>query len=218
MSTTTPGPQEAERDVFTILEEARVDFPSLVADADNPFTKSRYATLGAVKAAVGPALRAHQLGVFQVVRGNELLTELRYLGPLDVGAARSILSTYPLVVNDNPQQAASSITYARRYALTTLLDLVVDKDDDGNAASGRSPQAPADRAVETPLPELPTGWDDHAQCQAAHRALTDRIVSHASDQLTASAREFRQQHGWPLTVERFNELEDLVRIAEKLGA
>jgi hypothetical protein len=52
-----------------------------------------------------------------------------------------------LMIGDNPtsQALGSAITYARRYALTAVLNLVADEDDDGAAAQsyGRAAQKPA---------------------------------------------------------------------------
>jgi len=39
-------------------------------------------------------------------------------------------------VHKNPQYIGSAISYARRYALSAILGLATDEDDDGNAASG----------------------------------------------------------------------------------
>jgi hypothetical protein len=38
-------------------------------------------------------------------------------------------------VKNDPQSMGSAITYQRRYSLAALLNLNIDKDDDGNAAS-----------------------------------------------------------------------------------
>jgi hypothetical protein len=50
--------------------------------------------------------------------------------------------TVSLTKND-PQGAGSAITYCRRYALTSMLGLNVEEDDDANTASGNIQQRPA---------------------------------------------------------------------------
>lgn len=51
-------------------------------------------------------------------------------------ATETITGIFPLMLDKQTSQAAgSAITYARRYALTAVLDLVADDDDDGAAAS-----------------------------------------------------------------------------------
>jgi len=53
-------------------------------------------------------------------------------------------STLPLVATRDPQQLGSALTYMRRYALTSLVGIVADEDDDGRASKPRkgSPQDP----------------------------------------------------------------------------
>lgn len=43
-------------------------------------------------------------------------------------------SEYPLQAYNRPQEQGSAITYARRYAVTALLGIAAEDDDDGNAA------------------------------------------------------------------------------------
>ena len=114
-------------------------------------------------------------------------------------------------------KAANAVTYARRYSITTLLGLVTEKDDDGNEAAGRP--APKAKAAEAPTPvatPVPDGWDDEAQAQAAHRSLTARI-GELPESLKADIQAFRKDNGWPLSVARFNKLEELVRVAESFA-
>lgn len=58
---------------------------------------------------------------------------------------------YPLKLAENSQQMGSAITYARRYALFTALNLIAeDEDDDGRATAGerkqREPRPPREAA------------------------------------------------------------------------
>lgn len=52
----------------------------------------------------------------------------------------------PLAKAD-PQGAGSAITYARRYALVSMLGLNVDEDDDGNHASNKVSQLVDDEII-----------------------------------------------------------------------
>jgi hypothetical protein len=52
---------------------------------------------------------------------------------------------------NDPQGVGSAITYQKRYALAAVLGLKIqDEDDDGNAASGNTPQRPAAPRSATP--------------------------------------------------------------------
>jgi ERF superfamily len=54
-----------------------------------------------------------------------------------------ISSTMPLLIESNDAQAlGSAITYARRYAMTAVLNLAADEDDDGKNATRRAESAP----------------------------------------------------------------------------
>lgn len=127
------------------LAEALVAFQAEVGtvakDADNPFFKSKYADLPAVKAAAQPILTKHSLAVtqkpgFEIVADkvvDTLTTEVIH-GPSNERDS----STMALKNTAKAQEQGSAITYARRYAFMSVLGLVADDDDDGNAASGNS--------------------------------------------------------------------------------
>lgn len=71
------------------------------------------------------------------------------------GESEQWMSTefYMKPANDKPQTLASTITYARRYAYTSILGLVAEKeDDDGNAGNGNnaSQEPPAARGQKPP--------------------------------------------------------------------
>jgi hypothetical protein len=61
-------------------------------------------------------------------------------------SGEAIAGEMPLMIGENPtsQALGSAITYARRYALTAVLNLVADEDDDGAASQsyGRATQKP----------------------------------------------------------------------------
>ena len=120
-------------------------------DSDNPFFKSRYASLGAVNAAVmGPITEAGFVllsGGVDISGKPHLRTTLYHVG------GYSVSFEYPLLEKtDDPQKLASSFTYARRYSVCALFNLSVE-DDDGNAAAGKT-SAPAAVATTTPRPAI----------------------------------------------------------------
>lgn len=114
---------------------------TVAKDSDNPFFKSKYADLPAVKAAAQPILAKHGLAVVQSpdhkVIGEKVYDTLRTTIIHRKGAFGDVLSSEMILkpVKNDPQAQGSAITYARRYAFMAMLGLVADEDDDGNAAS-----------------------------------------------------------------------------------
>ena len=96
----------------------------------NPFFKSKYAPLPDIIEAINVPLSESGLSVAQFPDGNALTTILMH------ESGEWLMASYPLnPVKNDPQGHGSAITYARRYALGAILNLSIDKDDDGNAAS-----------------------------------------------------------------------------------
>lgn len=102
-------------------------------DSLNPHFKSKYASLSAVNETVmGPLSEAGFVllsGGVDIGGKPHLRTTLYHIG----GHSESF--DYPLIEKtDNPQHIASSVTYARRYAICAMFNLSVE-DDDANAAT-----------------------------------------------------------------------------------
>lgn len=104
-------------------------------DATNPFTRSRYATLNAVVDTCKKVLLDNGIWFTQITVPSEqgtiaLLTKLTHA---ETGQFQASLTVLPLQKPDC-QGAGSAITYARRYALTAMLGMVTEDDDDGEGA------------------------------------------------------------------------------------
>ena len=114
--------------------------------SDNPFYKSKYASLPDILEAVDPVLVKHKLAIVQLPAGeNGLLTMLTHESGEYIGAI-SKMEPVKKEYKDSkgvgtgnwytdPQSLGSAITYQRRYSLGAVLSLNIDEDDDGNAAS-----------------------------------------------------------------------------------
>ena len=129
-------------------------------DAENPFVKNRYATLNSVIEACRDALISQSVWVSQYPVSAEpnhlgLVTKLVHA---DSGQWQSSMMVMPLPKND-PQGYGSALTYARRYGLATLVGLVSELDDDGEAAvhhRSKQNKAPERRSSPTnPPPNNP---------------------------------------------------------------
>lgn len=120
--------------IFQKLVKARGEFPPIKKTKQNPHLKNRYADMGDILDAVGPALIKYGFAVIQSVEkpenGISVTTRLIH----ESGQWIEYGPTALPVEKSSPQAAGSAITYARRYALSAALCLVADDDDDGNGA------------------------------------------------------------------------------------
>lgn len=118
------------KNLATALVKFQGEVGSIPKDATNPFYKSKYATLESVINTIKPTLAKHGLAVAQLPDGKGLKTILMH------ESGESIEATMELVIKEQtPQSQGSSLTYARRYALSAILGLATDEDDDGNEAT-----------------------------------------------------------------------------------
>lgn len=120
--------------IAAALIDAQADFKPAVKDGTNPHFQSKFVTLTGVLDAVSDSLRKHRIAVVQQTDvtdagGCVLVTRLIHESGEWVGGR------YPVrPVKQDPQSEGSALTYARRYALMSLVG-IAPEDDDGHAAS-----------------------------------------------------------------------------------
>lgn len=125
---------------------AQAAMPTLVKDGTNPHFKSKFTPLDTIVETVGPIIAEHGLtwSTFPCYGPNGE-PALRYkLTHVSGEFEEGIMPL--LVTKADPQGMGSAITYARRYSITAVLNLVADEDDDGNNAS----RAPAQKQQQRP--------------------------------------------------------------------
>lgn len=116
------------------LAKAQGEISPAPMDRDNPFFKSKYATLTSLWESARAALSANGLAVTQVT-DFDANGEIVLLTTLLHSSGEWIGGVYPVRGKDNtPQALGSALTYARRYAFGALVGLTSDDDDDGNGA------------------------------------------------------------------------------------
>lgn len=101
--------------------------------ADNPFYHSKYAPLQDVLNTVRPLLSKHGLSVIQSPAGDGQSVSITTLLIHESG---EWIEFDPLILKAEkmtPQGAGSAITYGRRYALSAVLGISSEDDDDGNS-------------------------------------------------------------------------------------
>lgn len=148
------------------LSKAQGQMGSAKKDADNPYFKSKYADLASVVDAIKEPLSKNGLAYSQLPfvdeHGVHVETILMHLSGEWVS---SKLTMRP--VKTDPQGVGSTLTYARRYGLQSMVGIAADDDDDGNLGSGNLGKAP-------PKPPPKTKpRQDHEQPPPAHEPEDD---------------------------------------------
>ena len=125
------------------LTQALAKFHAMVGkiskDAKNPFFKSNYASLPHIIDEITEPLEKAGLVLMSFPDGDGLTTMLSHADSGEYMAATYTLQT---VRQNDPQAQGSSISYARRYAITSILNLRIS-DDDAEAATRPVRQSPA---------------------------------------------------------------------------
>ena len=110
-------------------------------EANNPFFKSKYASLANILDTIQKPLSDCGLAFAQLPDDDALTTLL-----IHSESGEWIEASYkmPVAKQNDPQAMGSAITYARRYALGAILGLNIDDDDDAEKAMGRQSVAKRD--------------------------------------------------------------------------
>jgi hypothetical protein len=120
------------KNIAAALVLFHVKVESVKKDANNPFFKSKYASLSNILDVVNDPLNESGLTFCQFPTDTNGLTTIL----MHSETGEYIQATYEMTPTKNdPQGRGSAITYQRRYALAAILGLNIDEDDDGNAAS-----------------------------------------------------------------------------------
>jgi len=142
------------KDLHAAVLALQSEIGTLQKNALNPHFKSRYLSLDALVEHVQPLLTKHGLiwscEPHADIDGRPML--LYRL--LHAESGEFIGNAMPLLLEkNNAQGLGSAITYARRYALCAVLNIVADVDDDGEKAAKQKP-ATKERAAVTLADQL----------------------------------------------------------------
>lgn len=124
-------------------------------ESTNPFFKSKYADLSAIWEFSRPLLVKHGFAVSQLPQAKENQIILTTLLMHSSGEwLSSDLIVTPNKQND-PQAVGSALTYARRYALSAILGICSEEDDDAEVAVGRTRKTAASVSAIKSAPVVP---------------------------------------------------------------
>jgi hypothetical protein len=164
---------EQINELATALAKCQGEITPALKDSNNPFFKSKYADLNAVWSVCREPLSRHGLCVIQTIdkaKDGEpiLITTLAH------SSGQWIKSVSPIPVKEeiggkidpnkkayknDPQALGSSITYMRRYNLSSIVGISTDEDDDGEKAmnpNGKESKESKERPKAVALPCITT--------------------------------------------------------------
>ena len=157
MSIDLPPKKETDVDGVTVLHKiAEISTMGItcIKNATNPYFDSKYADLATVEEALKEPLKNIKLqyrfyllnrdGGSKITTAQngtiatETQTERWYVGlwVRDPESRTGIGYEFPLVNVSTAQEIGKGITYAKRYLLTTIFNVIAEEDDDGNSVSG----------------------------------------------------------------------------------
>lgn len=131
-----------KNELIVALVAAQLEMNPPKKDKTNPQFKSKYCSLDSVYEACRLPLAKNGLSISHSVEVTEnkysLRTTLFHISGAEINTVMPILVDKP-----TSQGFASALTYARKYAVCSLLALPTEEDDDGNEATTPSIKAPA---------------------------------------------------------------------------
>ena len=122
---------ESIKEITSALITFHDEVNNIPKTANNPFFKSKYVPLDKILTAIQQPLKTANLAFVQFPsEQGGLTTRLMHT------SGEWLEDTfYMKPTKEDPQGYGSVITYQRRYALSSILGLNTDEDDDGNKAS-----------------------------------------------------------------------------------
>ncbi len=149
---------ESTKNLMAALVKAMSEMGTAKKDSNNPFFKSKYADINALREVALPVLYANGITVLQpptFIDGVDFIeTTIEHTS----GEFISSLNRVVLAKQNDPQAFLAAQTYTRRGALQSFLCMGAE-DDDGNGISGRSTTKVnnSESNEQEPQPEAPKG-------------------------------------------------------------
>jgi len=124
--------------IMQALIKAQHAIPAATLNKRNPFTESMYADLGEVISKARPVLEENKLALVQIPISAEGKIGLETIIMHDSGEWISetiFIEQAPEAKKSIAQVAGSTISYLRRYSMTSILGMYAEEDNDGNSGS-----------------------------------------------------------------------------------
>lgn len=184
--------QEHARQAAQLYREAmsacQAGMEAVRADCKNDQTRSRYASLATIDAAVRPVYTAHGFSLSFDTDECSKQDHVRVVCRVDHAAGHAERHHIDLPcdgkgarggdVMTRTHAMGSALSYARRYLLGMIFGIAVEKDDDGNAA-GRRPAPPAARPTSGKHAD---GQDNRFYREPPHDPQTGEVIEDPSQE------------------------------------
>ncbi len=133
-----------KKNIYKALAEFQQEVPVIVKETTGHNYK--YADLPAIFEVINPLLKKNGLGFTQLINGTKIKTILFHIESGEVLESETDMPVDGLVYEENDkkkfvlrgfegmnkaQAIGSLVTYFRRYAISSMLGLITDKDTDG---------------------------------------------------------------------------------------
>jgi hypothetical protein len=134
----SPTPQQTQLNaspelgkLFEALSKAQAEIKPAKLDMENPYYKSKYASLKSCQEAYRAPLAKFGLAIVQQVYSEQDAYYVRTV--LGHSSGQWMSNVFKLIVGKRDMQGlGSAITYGRRYGANALVGVVDTEDDDGN--------------------------------------------------------------------------------------
>lgn len=149
------------------LCKAQKKFKTALKKSKNPYFHSNYADYTEVLSCVKEALNDEGITILQPIDEDVVETVLLHESGEFICSVTKIYN-----ISNKPQDYGSAITYARRYALSSMLAVDSDEDDDGNRANCNTEVPPSKPVQKKQAVSVPSNQDRMIRIQ---RYLTHLI-------------------------------------------
>lgn len=185
---------ETINDLVKALVAFHTEIGTIKKDSTNPFFNSKYASLSQVLSQVLPVLSKNGLTIIQAPSEDGLTTTLAHSSGQYISSQMRLMP-----VKADPQAQGSAITYARRYAVASILSLNIDEDDDANAATQSAQQVQKVQqsvAPKAPAPSAPVSDEDRPWLNAIDKnGVTTQLGHQVAQQIAGGATSWEAVYG-----------------------
>ena len=163
------------------IAKAQAEMPVVKFDAQNPFLKNKYATLGAVIETARPILAKHELAIVQSPVSN--VDQIGITTLITHSSGEWLEDTIFIAAQDgkglsSAQNAGVVISYLRRYSLQAFLNMYADEDTDAH-----KPEAKTDNEAERKAKGLKTFADLKVRAAKVKVSIEEPAADLTADQL-----------------------------------